>query len=311
MQRLRISNMKKLLTSCLFLPFLLLSCSEQELGQADIPDDYEQQIEQWKADRVESLTEPTGWMRLAGMFWLEEGQKSFGSGSDRDLRFPEETIPEYAGYFYLENGEVRMVAAEGVELTHEGEQIQEKIIYDGEEALEIEHNQLLWHVIERGDLIGVRLYNKENEKVDRFTGFDSYPVDPEWRREAKFVPYEEGKTISIVNILGQQDDVNSPGYVEFTIDGDVYTLDAIESTERMFIIVGDETNRTETYQAGRYMYIDYPEGGSARTIIDFNKAYNPPCSYSQFTTCQLPPTQNRLEVEITAGELRPVDWDGI
>ncbi len=303
--------MKRLFASILFLPLILIACNEQEPGQADIPENYEQHIDEWKAERVNSLKEPTGWMRLAGMYWLDEGKKSFGSGSDQDIRFPEGTIPGHAGYFHLQNGEVRIISADGVELTHNGQPIGEKVIYDGEEALEIEHNSLLWHIIERADLIGIRLYNKENEKVDRFTGFESYPVDPEWRREAIFVPYPDGSTISIANILGQQEDVNSPGYIKFTINGETYTLDAIESTEQMFIIVGDESNKTETYQAGRYMYIDYPEEGSNRTVIDFNKAYNPPCSYSQFTTCQLPPPQNRLDVEITAGELRPVGWDGI
>ena len=303
--------MKLLLLISFVLAGMLTACSQQELGQAPVPDNYEEQIERWKAERVESLTAPTGWMRLAGMYWLDEGANTFGSGSDNDVRFPEGTIPENAGTFYVENDEVRMVVSSSVEITHNDNPVDDLVIFDGEEAPEIEYGSLEWLVIERGHLLGVRLYNKENEKVDQFTGFESYPVNPEWRREARFIPSPEGTTIPIINILGQLEDLPSPGTLEFTIAGETFTLDAIESTERMFIIVGDETNRTETYQAGRYMYIDYPDEGSDRTVIDFNKAYNPPCSYSQFTTCQLPPPQNRLEVEITAGEVRPVNWDGI
>ena len=287
------------------------ACEQQELGQAPLPDDYLQQVEEWKSERVESLTAQTGWMRLAGMYWLNEGENTFGSAPDNDIQFPIGTIPAYTGVFIVENGQVRMVVENGMEVTYENELVDEMIIYDGDHASEIMHGSLEWVVIERGDLMGIRLYNKDNEKVDQFTGFETYPVDPEWRREARFVPNPEGSTISIINVLGQQEDVNSPGYLEFTINEELYTLDAIESTDQMFIIVGDETNRTETYQAGRYMYIDYPEEGSDLTVIDFNKVYNPPCAFSKFTTCQRPPPQNRLDVEIKAGELRPVGWDGL
>lgn len=303
--------MKPLLLIIFILAGVFSACTQQELGQAPIPENYEEEIEQWKAERVESLTAPTGWMRLAGMHWLDEGENTFGSGPENDVRFPEGTIPENAGTFYVENDQVRLSVSDGVEITHNGNPVDDLVVYDGENAPELEYGTLQWFIIKRGDLLGIRLYNKENEKVDQFTGFDSYTVDPEWRREARFIPSQEGTTIPIINILGQLEDLPSPGTLEFTVDGETYTLDAIESTDRMFIILGDETNRTETYQAGRYMYIDYPEDGSDRTVVDFNKAYNPPCSYSKFTTCQLPPPQNRLDVEITAGELRPVDWDGI
>jgi len=111
--------------------------------------------------------------------------------------------------------------------------------------------------------------------------------------------------------LGQLIDTPTPGSIEFMKDGKVYTLDVLEGTDQMFIIVGDFTNQSETYQAGRYIYVDYPVEGSEYTIIDFNKIYNPPCSYSLFTTCQLPPIQNRLELSIKAGEKRPLDWEGL
>ncbi len=289
----------------------LQGCGEPELGQAPVPETYEEEIESWKQDRIESLKAPGGWLRLAGMFWLDEGENSFGSGQDNDIIFPEGTIPEYAGTFLYENGQVIMNTADDVSITHEGEPVSEFVLYDGADTPGAEYEALEWFVIVRDGEIAIRLYNKENEKADAFTGFPSYPLDPKWKREARFIPNPEGTTISIVNVLGQQMDAPSPGVIEFAVNGETYSLDTLEGGERLFIIVADETNRTETYQAGRYIYIDYPEEGSDTTVIDFNKAYNPPCSFNTFTTCQLPPPQNRLDVAIPAGEKRPVEWTGL
>lgn len=302
-------------------PFLILiavflglaACEADRVGQAPIPDNYEEIVEEWKQNRVETLKAPTGWLRLAGMFILEEGENRFGSGEQMDVRFPEGKIASHAGSFILENEEVIMQLRDDVVVTREGEPVSSpKIIYDGENAPELEHGDLHWFVIQRLDLIGIRLYNKENEKADAFSGFPRYETDETWRLKARFTPNPDGATIPIVNVLNQTEPIESPGVLEFEIDGERFTLDALAAADgRLFLIVGDETNRTETYQAGRYMYIDPPEEGSRYTVIDFNKIYNPPCAYNTNTTCQLPPPQNRLEVEITAGEKRPVDWEGL
>lgn len=289
------------------------ACRKKDLGPARVSENYHQELAEWKQDRVESLKAPTGWLRLAGMYWLDEGENSFGSGVDQDIRFPEGTISEHAGTFIYENGQVTLNVAEGVSITHKQEPVSEMIIYDGEtmDTPHIEHGSLEWFVIVRGNLVGIRLYNKENEKADRFSGFETYPVQEEWVRRARFIPNPEGTTLPIVNVLGQQMDEPSPGVLEFSIDGEIYTLQAIDSDDNMFMIVGDQTNRTETYQAGRYIYVDFPPEDSEYTTIDFNKLYNPPCAFNTFTTCQLPPPQNQLEVAITAGEKRPKNWQGL
>ncbi|MCC5905578.1 MAG: DUF1684 domain-containing protein [Balneolaceae bacterium] len=290
---------------------LLYGCGDPELGRAPAPEMYKEVVESWNQDRIESLKEPDGWLRLMGVFWLEEGENRFGSGEENDLIFPEGTIPEYAGTIIYQNGQVVMNTADNVPVTHDGEPVSEIMLYDGSDAPRAEYGSLEWFVIVRGDMTGIRLYDKENARADAFDGFPAYPVDPEYRREARFIPNPEETTISIVNVLGQQIDAPSPGVIEFTIEEETFTLDALEGGERLFIIVGDETNRTETYQAGRYIYIDYPEEDSDYTVIDFNKMYNPPCSFNMFTTCQLPPLRNRLDVAIPAGEKRPVDWVGL
>jgi uncharacterized protein (DUF1684 family) len=124
------------------------------------------------------------------------------------------------------------------------------------------------------------------------------------------VPHPEETTIEIANVLGEVVDEYSPGSIEFQIDGEIYSIDAFESSSGLFLMFTDSTNKTETYQAGRYMIVDLP-GDDGYLTLDFNKAYNPPCAFNPFTTCQLPPQQNRLDVAIPAGEKRPVEWDGI
>ena len=311
--------MKKLFLFMLLSALVVLStlffagCDRAELGKAPVPDNYEQIINEWKQNRVETLKAPTGWLRLAGMFILEEGENTFGSGEDVDVRFPENKIGRYAGAFILDDGKVKMELQDDIEITHNSEQVSSgKIIYDEESAPELEHGDLQWFVIQRQDLFAIRLFNKDNEKADEFTGFPRYETNENWRLKARFKPNPEGSQITILNVLDQAEPIDSPGVLEFEVDGERFTLDALSSAGgRLFLIVGDETNRSETYQAGRYMYIDPPEEGSNYTVIDFNKIYNPPCAYNTHTTCQLPPPQNRLELAITAGEKRPIDWEGL
>lgn len=289
--------------------FLLISCKE-DLGQAPLPDNYEQSINEWKEYRISRLTEPTGWLRLADLIWLEEGENSFGSSPDSDIRFPEGTIPGFAGTFILLDGEVTMKVADDVIITHDGSPVQEMVIFDGENRPEVEHEDLIWFVDSRGDTHGIRIYNRDTPKADRFDGFPFYPLDPAWHLQARFISWPDERTIPVVNVLGETIERESPGRVEFVIDGERYSLDAFESASGLFLMFTDQTGRTETFQGGRYMIIDHPDE-NGNTIIDFNKAYNPPCAFSKFTTCQLPPPQNRLDVEIPAGEQRPVEWDGL
>lgn len=300
----------------LVLLFVIISagCQKKDLGPAPVSENYIQEVKTWKQGHVDNLKSPTGWLRLAGLYWLDEGENSFGSGEDQDVTFPEGSIPDHAGTFTFSNGQVLLNVADDVTITHEGEPVDDMVLFDGGDTHtpHVQYESLEWFVIVRGDMIGIRLYNKASKKVDEFAGFESYPIDAKWNRKARFIPNSEERTISIVNVLGQKMDVPSPGVLEFSIDGEIYTLDTIdEGGDDMFVIVGDETNKTETYQAGRYMYVDYPPEGSQYTTIDFNKVYNPPCAYNVFSTCQLPPLQNQLEVAIAAGEKRAEGWHGL
>ena len=284
--------------------------ANKKMGPAPTPLDYREQIDAWVDQRIEDLKAPTGWMRLAGLYVLDEGENSFGSGPDQDISFPEGTIAGNAGSMILQDSVVTIRTNDDVQITHNGNTVDNMVIYDGENAPVLTSGSLEWFIIQRQDLIAVRLYNKENQKVDRFDGFDRYPTDPSWHLYAHFEPNPPGTTVSVPNVLGQVDEVAMPGTLSFSIDGEIYRIQAIDaSNDRLFLIIGDETNETETYPAGRYMYVDKPDE-TGTTIIDFNKIYNPPCAYNPYSTCQLPPSQNRLDVAITAGEKRPVNWSG-
>jgi len=290
--------------------FLIAGCAQDEFGQAPLPDNYEESIAEWQEYRIGVLTDSTGWLRLADLIWLDEGENSFGSGSSQEIQFPEGTIPESAGTFTLSGGTVTMQVNPGVEITHDGSPVEEMTIFDGDDRPKLEHESLIWYVDSRGDDHGIRIYNRDNPKADAFDGFPRYPLDERWHLRAQFTPHQEEKTIRIVNVQGEEIDRESPGKVEFEVDGERHSLDAFETRSGLFLMFTDETNQTETYQAGRYMIVDHPEGGG-ELVLDFNQAYNPPCAFSKFTTCQLPPPQNRLEIAIEAGEKRPVDWEGI
>ena len=304
-------NCVKCLAASLIFMLLFSSCAEKvQLGTAPVPADYENQISEWKEYRIDVLTDPTNWLRLDGIYWLEEDTNTFGSGSEQDLTFPEGTIPNYAGSFLLDDGIITMRVADGVTITHEGEPINEMVIFDGENRPHLEHGDLEWFVDTRGSMHGIRLYNKDNPKADAFDGFPAYPLSPEWHLQARFVPNQDSFSITVDNVLGEEVERFSPGNIEFSIDDTLYSVIAFEANSGLFIMFADETNRTETYHAGRYMIIPFPDENNM-TIIDFNKAYNPPCAFNEFTTCQLPPPQNRLDVPIEAGEKRPVGWEGI
>lgn len=293
---------------------LLLSCSRNEIGPKPLPDNYEQLHQDWLDYRISVLTDTTGWLRLQNLIWFDEGPNSFGSGENRDVQFPEGSIAENAGTFILDDGSVTMIVNDDVDIRHKEEPVDTlKMVGDDiEERIHATHGPLTWFIDQRGDQRGVKVFSMAMPKADRFDGFPMYPIQQNWYHNALFVPHEEETTIEIVNVLGEVVDRYSPGRVEFQIGGERYSLDAFETSSGLFLMFSDATSKTETYQAGRYMIIDRPENDERGYVtLDFNKAYNPPCAFNPFTTCQLPPPQNRLDVAIPAGEKRPVEWEGI
>lgn len=294
----------------LTIPLLIISCNEPELGQAPLPDNYEESINEWKEYRVDVLTGPTNWLRLHAIYWLNEGDNTFGSAEENNITFPEGTIPDTAGTFTLTDNTVTMNVAEGVTITHDGEPVSEFTLFDGENRPRVQHNDLEWFIDSRGDDHGIRLYNKDNPKADAFDGFPFFPLNPDWHLKAKFIPNSDSTTVTVDNVLEEKVDLISPGNIRFKMNGKIHEIIAFEASSGLFIMFNDETNGSETYHAGRYMIIPFA-GEDGYTLLDFNKAYNPPCAFNTFTTCNLPPPENRLEIAIRAGEKTPVEWEGL
>jgi len=288
-------------------------CHEYELGPEPLPANYEQSIQDWREYRIGVLTDTTGWLRLLDLVWFEVGENSFGSDENQDIRFPENSIAEHAGSFFLDrNGEVLMATTDDADIRYEGEPVDtlKMLSNDSDERIHATSGELTWFIDSRGEKRGVKIFSMDTPKADNFEGFPAYDLQEEWHLKARFVHHYEEKEIEVDNVLGETITRSSPGKVEFRVDENFYSLDAFEAASGLFLMFTDETNRTETYQAGRYMIIDFPDDDGF-TTIDFNKAYNPPCAFSKFTTCQLPPPQNRLDIAIPAGEMRPDGFEGI
>ena len=291
--------MKSNLIIVFFLMLIISSCNNDKQITAE---EHRREIEAWHAKQIVSLKSETGWLNLIGLYWLREGENSFGSGTAMDFNLENENYPTEIGTFFLKGGKVYFEPkVMGVE--SEGADVEGKIlIFDPESktSKSLYFESLHWVIIKRSDAFGVRLRDYEADAVSNFEGVEQYPIDLSWRIEAEFIPYESTKTISITNVLGQTTPNPTPGYLEFQIGGKTFTLDALEGEEELFLIFADETSGRDTYGGGRYMYVKKADA-SGKVIIDFNKAYNPPCVYTPHATCPLPPRQNILDVAITAG----------
>jgi len=280
---------------------MFFSCSS--LSEKD--KQYIQQINEWHTKRVERLKEKDSWLSLAGLYWLNEGENSFGSDKSNDIVFPKGKAADFMGWFDLNNGEVKIRLKPGVNITSNDQPITEMILQnDNTKAPTIlKYKSLSWFVIKRQDKYGIRLKDSEHPEFERFAGVDRFDVCPDWKIPANFIPYDPAKTIEIPTVLGTIVKDQSPGYLQFEINGEIHQLDPMGkiTSKNLFLIFADKTNGEETYGAGRFLSVKFPHPDST-IYIDFNKAYNPPCAFTKYATCPLPPKDNQLKIEVTAGE---------
>jgi uncharacterized protein len=265
---------------------------------------YKKEVEEWQQKRNAYQVSENGWVNLAGLFWLKEGINTFGSNSDNDLVFPEGKISERAGFILLNQKVVTLESAPGLELSFNGRLSTFGILsHPDSSRVMVGYGSLRWFVIRRGGEFGIRLRDLDHPLLKEFHGIEFYPIDPMWRIKGRVAWADSTRTIEITNVLGQTGPQRLVGTLVFTVNGNEYRLDALdEGVPAFFMIFGDETNALGTYGAGRYMYVPFPPEGSDEVIIDFNKAYNPPCAFTEFATCPLPPQQNVLPFAIPAGE---------
>jgi uncharacterized protein (DUF1684 family) len=268
------------------------------------PAAYRREIETWRAERQARLQSEGGWLTVAGLYWLKPGLNRFGADRANDLVLPARAAPR-AGTFRLESGKVTVEAVAGKPLTLAGKPItRAELRSDAAGAPDVVAlGDLTMQVIARGDRLGIRLKDPRSPARQAFKGLSWYPVRPEYRVSARFVAHAAPQTITVPTVIGTAETMPSPGSALFELGGKSVRLDpVIEAGEtQFFFIFRDTTSGRSTYGGGRFLYADPPLNG--RIVLDFNKAYSPPCAFTPYATCPLPPSQNRLPIAIEAGEL--------
>jgi len=291
-------------TTLLTLSILLMLASSCKPAAPVIEDKeaYIESIEQWQHDRLEGLKAREGWLNLAGIYWLKEGEQSFGSDPSNDVVFPEKA-PTFMGTLTLNNETVHLKVQDESELYYENERVNElELSYDKSGTPSyITHGDFAWYIMKRHTSLAIRLRDYKNPAIEALDHMPSYPINPEYVVEATLQGFDEPKTITVnTPFQDYTQDYQCPGEFHFKLKGKKLKLLPFTSGEGYFIIISDETSALETYGGGRFMYT-YPDS-TGRIILDFNKAYNPPCAVTPFAACPMPPPENQLPVKVEAGE---------
>lgn len=255
-------------------------------------------VEAWRTQRYAALQREIGWLTLAGLGWLREGENRVGSAADADIVLPSGRpiagTLTVAGDRVVATGDFRHDGAPARELPLASDQA-------GDPTM-LELGALRLCVIERGGRLAVRCWDTDADLRRSFAGIDHWPVDAAWRVDARFEA-NPGRRIMVPDVIGVDEEEASPGDVTFGVDGVLHRLEALEGGDRgeLWLVFGDATNGDETYGGGRFLYTDAPDA-DGRVIVDFNRAYNPPCVFTPHATCPLPWPANRLPIRIEAGE---------
>ncbi len=295
--------------SCWLLIFVLIGLSSTGSAQnhrsaklTAYPPDALAELEKWRAEYESDVKSETGWLSIRGLFWLKPGANLVGSAADNVVVLPAEAAPARVGVITLDGKKARLAVQAGVPVAVNGKAVTEtdlKTDADGKADM-ITLGTLSFYIIVRGEKIGVRLKDTNNPALRNFPGVHWFEPNGAFRVEARFVPYNPPKILKITNVLGDVSDVPSAGYVEFRLLGKKCRLDVQQADDRLFVNFKDRSAGVTTYGAGRFLEPELPKNG--KVMIDFNRAYNPPCAYTEFATCPLPPPQNALPVAIEAGE---------
>lgn len=281
---------------------LTSACSS---GEAQVePDAYEQEILQWRMERLANLKSPFGYLNLVGLYWLGNGTTLIGAAENNDIIFPDNAAP-YVGELQVSADGVVLAAHADADVRHEGTPVNSIVISDDTTTnpVALTHGSLGWTIIKRDGRFALRLRDFEHPALDDFAPLAYYPIDPALRVTATLQPFAEPKILNVkTTIEGLGYRPESPGTVTFEIDGATHELEAYSSGDRLFFVFADQTSGRETYPAGRFVYASWPDK-EGETILDFNKSYNPPCAFNAFATCPVASPRNRLKIRIEVGEV--------
>lgn len=269
-------------------------------------------IELWHAFRKNAIYGPSGWATLVGLWWMKPGETSLGSDPLNSIALPGDRAARRLGSVWVEGDSARFVAAAGVTVTVDTSPSAVRSLRlrsDLEARATVIHvGPLTLHYIVRNGQHGIRIKDTLNAVRTTAAAIRYFPTDIQWRAQARFAKSATPDSMNIISVLGMETRMEHPGDVTFTLQGKPYTLKVIREPEDhgkdLFVMFTDSTNRKETYPAMRYVWVSPPDS-LGRTVIDFNKAYNPPCAFTKFATCPFPPKGNHVPLYVTAGEWNP------
>lgn len=285
---------------------LLLVVAVSSFGTAVMAETtaFDAEIAQLRLERVDRLTQPLGWLSLVGLDWFDPGQHRVGSAADNDIVL---TVgPAYLGLLRLDGETVVLEPAEAADFLVDGAKTTGSItlIPDSRGTatqVNFEAGNSGFNLIERSGRYALRVRDANAATRTKFAGIDYYPANPSWRIEARFEPHPEGTTIPIANVVNQIEETPNPGAVVFEREGETWRLEALaEDDGSLFFVFSDRTSGRDTYGGGRQL--DAAAAKDGKVIMDFNLAYNPPCAFNDYSTCPLPPPENRLKLVVSAGE---------
>jgi len=265
---------------------------------------YQQEIERWHAQRIARLTAPDGWLSLVGLEWLKPGTNRIGSAGDNDIVLAK--APAHLGTITWADDNslsITLDAANGV--TIDGIAQDRAVLRDDSRAdpTTVAFGSVSFIAIDRSGRKGLRVRDSEAETRIHFKGIERFPVDAAWRIVADWIPLDPPFQLATGTVIGTIENYPAPGRAVFERDGqrfELYPVLEAPDDKQLFLIFADATSGKETYGAARFLYADMPRDG--KIVLDFNKAYNPPCAFTPYATCPLAPPENRLDVRVTAGE---------
>ena len=260
---------------------------------------------EWQSDRISGLKAPLGYLSMVGLYWLEEGSQSFGSGKENDIIFPN-NFANKLGNIQVNADSIHVKLDNPSYFTIDSENISESIIRsdaDGKASM-MNMNSYFWYVIKRGDRYGIRMKDTLADSRLNFKDIPSYAPSKKWIITGEYYPINKDSSISITNKVGITYDSKLMGTLSFEIEATTHQLLAVDGGKgKLFIVFADYTNGSETYGGGRFLYVDIPRANQP-AILDFNRAENPICGFSDYATCPLPRKENFLPLAVKAGERR-------
>ena len=294
------------------IPFLILTAAI--LGFADATSDWKVGLMAWRAHREQRLSAPDGWLTLVGLEWLKPGTNTVGSASDNRIRLSA-SAPAHLGVIRVNGSEVRLAPPEGgfargVQLDGAPAKPATLADDDAKNPSKLTAGTLTILLLHRGDRYALRVRDSQAPTRLDFHGLHWYEPNPHYRVDANWVPFVPVKKIKVPSIIGVTDKMPAPGVAEFVLDGKALQLEPVleePDAKQLFFILRDTTSRTTSYGAARFLYTDFPDHGldqPGHLVLDFNRLQNPPCAYTAYATCPLPPPQNRLQIALPVGEAK-------